>query len=245
MAKRIEMGYKEFDKVRNIILEPGPLNGQLGKFLAETPSYNPYTDSMDTDTNGVYIFQSLEHPGLAYRISKDFQYCNLKRDAGFIQKLQNQKGKIKLTEFPTGIITQEERIIGQEIPFYSGCQTILYFFQTNIVDNPIVQFKSILDALKEMYDAGIDYFDIHGNNFVLDPWNPSTVKTIDFDETYVSFGYYDSFTRKRILGNYLATINDLNRMNKTDILVGDFEMTDDFACAYEQLAEKEYILMRK
>lgn len=227
-----------YDKVREIAYNRGELAGNLGKFITEShlDSDIEYDDKVEKD-NGVYVYQSYSNPNVAYRIYKSFaEYgFNGNRDDKLIQQLRERESEIKLSKFPTGVVTLEGRIIGQEIPYYPNKITLHQLFEKYKDINPSQIYKIILDILKELYDNEIVYTDNHSKNFMINPENISDINIIDFDAVYIKFDPQSDVYKNLLFRNYFNTINFLNKMLEISHITGELSITDNFDDAYEQI----------
>ena len=179
---------KEY-KIRNICFDNCEKNLNFGEYITES---SKDTSNFYCSENGVYIFKPLFSNNIAYRIYKDFKtsLCGAFQDAELIVNLQKKQSNVFLTEFPTGIITLNSLIIGQEIPFYQEYITIKKYIENNgELDNGTILL--ILKIFKELISNDIIYSDIHSKNILINPKNLD-IKLIDFDPTYVKFGFYKS-----------------------------------------------------
>ena len=222
------------DRVREIAFQKDNLLYNLGKFITETKHESNYFFKEDFIATGVgvYIYQSIDNPNIAYRIYKEFSDYGFNgySDDKLIQLLQEKQEKIKLTEFPTGVVTLGGNIIGQEIPYYEKYITIFNYFQTYYVDNPFKVYIAMLEILKEMYDEQILYLDVHPKNFMISKDN-FNVKMIDFDENYIKFEQLKVY-RETLFSNIKNMIDCLNKICQFDDLV--FLQTDNFDdCLYQ------------
>lgn len=237
-----------FTNVREIAYKTGELCGNLGKFITET-QYGPSLFFEDDLEMGVYIYQTYTNPNVAYRIYKTFaEYkFNGYDDDILIQKLIERSKDISLTNFPTGVVTLEGRIIGQEVPFYPNSKVIPAIDINKLTDNnPVIIYKKILNALKELSDNGIAYLDIHDKNFMVDISSNSKVNIIDFDLNYMKFDEESKLRIQEQLYNYRRMIDALNkRFNIIDI-TGTTEPIYTFDEAYELLDDmNKKIYMKK
>jgi hypothetical protein len=183
--------------------------------------------------NGVYIYQDYNNPNIAYRIYKEFAEFNFNgnKDEQLIQELQSRKDNIKLTDLPFGVVTLEGNIIGQQIPYYPNHMTLYECFKNSKVNNPYEIYLSMLDILKELFDNNIIYFDNHAKNFLI---NDNQIKLIDFDFDYILFNNSNMRCLKKMLDNYIYTINLLNRLyTNTDNII--FEQTNSIEETYDQV----------
>ena len=231
---------EHFNKVREIAYKKGELMGNVGIFKAETKHSNDFFCGDDLE-EGVYVYQTFNNPKIAYRIYKSFADYNFNgfMDDKLIQNLLERKDGIVLTEFPTGVVTLEGRIIGQEIPYYEKGITLNKYFKENKVSNSFDIYLQVLNIIKEMFDHGIIYLDNHSGNYLID-LNDESVHAIDFDSAFIRFE--DALTyRKQLFENYKSMINKLNILNETYEKVGRFEEVDNFSDAYNQI----YTLRKK
>lgn len=226
-----------YDKVKEIILKKVDLIYNLGKYITETQHENNFFDD-HLITTGVYIYQSYNNPNIGYRIYKEFanQGFNGYNDEKIIQQLQEKQQKIHLTTFPTGVVTLDNKIIGQEIPYYYDSMTLYEYFKKYNVSNPFQIYLVILDALKELYDEQILYLDVHYKNFMINPTNLK-INIIDFDEVYLKFEYYKTYIESMFL-NLKKMIDSLNKMsNISDDIV--FLQTDNFEDSFYQVKQMQ------
>lgn len=241
----IKMGFtningETFKNVREIAYKNNEIYGNLGRLVAETKHEVNNGLCIHDDDEGVYIFQNLENPNIAYRIYKRFaEYgFNGDKDDKLIQKLQERKDKVKLAKFPTGVITKDGRIIGQEIPYFMGCITIDELSKCKApIKNPIKLYREVLLIIKEMYDNGILYLDNHAKNFMINSNNE--VEVIDYESNYVRFDDFSSGKTERIFSNYNSMINSLNSNFELDYVLGNILQTNNFEDSFEQLENME------
>ena len=177
-------------KLKNINYESiEDIRGNLGTYITETKrNVNNFFSEDDNIVNGVYIYKSNYDPNKALRIYKDWAdyKFNCHSDYKIIAKLQELQKNVTLTDFPTGIVTLENSVIGQEIKLYEGYVTLSdYLCNKNNIKNILSYCRQILIIIKELYNNGIIYKDIHLKNFMI---KDHFIKLIDFDESYISFG---------------------------------------------------------
>jgi len=237
-----------FNYVREIAYKKEELYGNLGKFVNETKyEYNCFFID-ENNLSGVYIYQSYHNPNIAYRIYKEFAENNFNGyfDDILIEQLSERQKNVFLSKFPTGVVTLEGRIIGQEIPYFENSITLLeYSKMKNVNLNPINLYIKILDILKELLDNGIVYLDIHPKNFMIDMKSLNKeVKIIDFDSTYVKFEDNKRLIRQQLY-NYRKMIDFLN--NRFNIIdeIGYFDEVDNFQDCFEQLDDMSKKLVKK
>lgn len=239
---------EKFDRVREIRYARGKTF--LGtKFVAATKCCDKYRDSFIDDDDGVFIQQVCDNPTIAYRVYNcwnDYGFSSLWEDR-LIQSLQERQQNIKLSTFPTGVITLDGNIVGQEIPFYENHITLHDLSKSKLkVENPIRIYREILDIIKEMLDNGILYMDAHGRNFLLNKENIlDRVKIIDFESRLVSIDYTSKSELENLFDHYAYMISSANENFEITDRVGKFIRPNDFDEAFSQLAEMEKKLVRK
>ena len=167
--------------------------------------------------NKTVVLARTKNPKTVYKISKLYENpnFNLTRDEFLLKDLLEKQQFVYKTEFPKGIVTCENRVVGQEIPFYKHYHDMERYFEMNAKEKLHIK-KQIIEIIKELYDNDIVYTDVHQGNFLISPIL-SKVRLIDFDGyiTYVTknkeeylgrillfmkqmFSYLD-YTDKRIL----------------------------------------------
>ena len=201
-------------KIRNInyeCLEKARFN--FGTFLKESKSSNFGYDGDDFD--GIYLYKSKYDDKKALRIYKDFMHYKYvgHPDQKIIYELQQRQKFVKFTEFPTGIVTIENSVIGQEIPYYDKYEPIRYIFKNNkYKDHPTNYYVQILKILIELFDVGITYQDIHSNNFLFNSIDED-IKLIDFESFQVKFDEGKNCNYNFMIDNLKFMITLLNRMS--------------------------------
>lgn len=253
MAPTIKQGYTSksgiyYDKVREIAFEKGQLIGNLGNFVMETRNEMGSSNKFSDDLNGVLIYQSRINPLVGYRIYKDYADCGYYgySDYKFINQLNEKKDNILLSKFPTGVVTLYGNVIGQEIPYFPDHITLYNFFEKYKNINPVKIYRIILNILKEMYDNGIAYLDIHPGNFLINPNDTKTkIEVIDFEDKYLRFGQDAIKSKDNILYNYSTLIEKLNKLIGIDKDAFKFLTPYNFDNVDYQLDEIEKVLKKK
>lgn len=215
--------------LRNInfdINSPTPYS--FGKKVAETSKdYTAFLGEEDYIFDGVDIYRTQYDPNKALRIYKDwasfkllaqFKDTLIYKSLGYsdykiITQLLERQERIKLTDFPTGIVTLDNIVIGQEIPYYEGHidlnKEIINLlkeikdeisYQKNI-KMIMYYYQKIINILEELTKEGIFYNDLHPKNFVV---NKDSIKLIDFENNKISFDY-----DKKELLRYVSTVREL------------------------------------
>lgn len=202
--------------IRNINISDISELRELGKYVAETKrEVSDFWTESDNLENGVYIYKSNYDPKKALRIYKDFALYKYTyhSDAKDISKLQEFQNKIKLTQFPTGILTIEDYVIGQEIPFYENYIT-LYESISKLKDirKIFYYYDKMINILEELAQVGIIYKDLHVKNFMI---KGNSIKLIDFEND----AYMYSDNTKYLLEKLRILINFINEYLKIDFKV--------------------------
>lgn len=224
-----------FSNVKEIAFEKENLFGNLGKYITES-------SLKEDDDIGVYIYQDYKNPNIAYRIYKQFAEYNFNgySDDKLIEKLQLSQKNITKTLFPTGVVTLDRRIIGQEIPFYCNSVTILEYIKNSKDIDPISTYIQILDILKELLENDIVYLDVHSRNFVIDLITKK-INLIDFDYYYMRFDKYIKIQ----IENYRKMINYLNEILNITNIVGYLKNEENYEQCLYSLEEMYHKLMLK
>lgn len=227
---------ESYSNIRNIHFNKfSDLFGNLGTFKTETQydCGNIFGSDYDVE-NGVYIYQTNYDVKKALRIYKDYADYRFTRhtDEKLVSELQKRQAKVKLTEFPTGIVTVENYVIGQEIPFYDNCNTLYDVILNNKSIKPTQLYLEVLKILKELAQNEIIYSDVHARNFLVDTVD-TTVKLIDFDEHLILF----NGNKDCMIDNLKTMLYKLNSINNIEFKE-DFEKTETLSeieeCVYEK-----------
>ena len=200
-----------FCNVREIAYKKGELIGNLGVLVAETGyEKDDFIGNYGMTLEGSYIYQTYNNPTIAYKIYKEFADYGFNgyKDDILIQKLQSVKSNIDLTKFPTGVVTLDGRIIGQEIPYYDNAITLLDYVKKASVDNRINVYIKILKILQELFKNGILYLDIHPKNFMVNADNDN-INLIDFDSDFICFDTDDKHMMDNLFKNFMMMIEYL------------------------------------
>lgn len=157
------------------------------------------------NTFNVQILVDKFNPKKGYRI---YHYADTENDRTMIEELQKRQSKIKRTTFPTGILLQNGKIIGQVMPFFQNTTTVVerFIYQKGI--NPISTYIEILKSIREMYNNGIMYTDIHGANFLMEE-STGKIETIDFESKQVFFD--NTVKQAKIVLNFTHMLSGLNQ----------------------------------
>lgn len=217
----------------------------IGKLFAETKKEESgFFKNSGVDLEGVYIYQDLENPNVGYRIYQEFADYGFKgyNDDKLVATLQEKQKFITKSKFPTGIVTLNGNIIGQEIPLYLNHIEIHKYISENLDKLPTTSYRQVLDILKEMYDNGIGYLDGHSKNFVVDK-NSGHVEIIDFEWNKMQFDTITESSNWKIFINYNSLINRCNENGKVNDILSKSNVKT-FSEAYEYIEESEYKLIK-
>lgn len=232
---------KAYPRVREIAFTKNNYFGNLGTLVNETrKESNPFfaVDAMEFDDRGVYIYKSDYDKSKALRIYKSFMdyKFNGDNDEELIAKLQKLQRKIKLTEFPAGIVTLDGNIIGQEIPYYEEYNPFIEVKDNIRLVEILNIYKKCLLIIKELNDKGIQYLDIHAKNFLVNEC--LDVKLIDFENELVKFNDEDAKTV--VLERFYNMINYINKEIKELRVIEKKDNFDDALISIDSLV-KSYI----
>lgn len=165
--------------------------------------------------NGINLYFNPCRENSALRIYQDlvqYPYC-IHDDDRLVNELQKRQKNVKLTEFPTGVVSVGDKIIGQEIPYYTYYRTL--FDKVGEINNKkqiLLYYKNIIQILKELLDNGIIYKDVHARNFLVD----KDIKLIDFESQFVNFDNLSS-SYEDMMFNLVKMFNDLDSKYSLDL----------------------------
>lgn len=224
---------EEYNNIRNINFDSKEdMSNNLGKYISQTE----HNDGMwfDTDSNlldGVFLYKTKYDDNKALRIYKDTVGCfdNYKytayNDHKIISELLSRQKHIKLTDFPTGIVTIENYVVGQEIPFYENSKTLAEIIDLKSTKEIIEYYKKIIDILEELCNNGIIYSDVHARNFMVNSCN-NLLKLIDFDKKYLGFDT-KNFLYNEMIYNLRNMINYINTKKNIYFEIKEEETLED------------------
>lgn len=230
---------ESFPNIRDIHFDrKEDLYDNLGTFITETKyESNIFLNFSCNSTNGAYIYKSYYDSKKSLKIYKDFadyKFC-CHNDEILISELQKKQKYIKLTDFPTGIVSVENYVIGQEIFYYEKYQTLYDAIRNT--NNPTILYLNVLKILRELLEHGIVYEDIHAKNFLV---NNDVVKLIDFESHYINFNK----KQHNIIKNLKEMLNNLNAI--IGIKFNDSYMKSNTLDEIEYcVIEKNYTLIKK
>lgn len=219
----------KYDNVQELAFNKNNFYGNLGEFINETKKEE--TDFIDSEfnlENGVYIYRDFNNYKKAYRIYKEFNDYGFNgyKDDLLIHNLVKRSKNLKLSKVPYGVVTIDGNIIGQIIPYFYNTKTLYEYSLKNKI-NPELLIE-VLKIIKELYENGIYYYDIHPKNFVID--QDKKINIIDFDNFYVKF-IKDENTLKNILNGYKNILSILSRINIHED-INSFNEAEDFTYKY-------------
>ena len=183
----------------------------------------------------MFIYQDDKNPNIGYRIyrgifwgANKFYFNEGCLDPKMIQELQKRQSSVKLTQFPTGVVSVCKQVIGQEMPFYPNADTLKEFAEKiknepNKVELMTKAYISTFTTIDELIANEIFHGDLHTSNIMVDRNDPSRVNLIDFSPVYTSFGklashqldtYQNDFANIVNVANEFAGINyELEKMS--------------------------------
>lgn len=210
----IDTKENKFENIKNIHFPTfKDVAGNLGTFITETKYENNCFSSYSyNQEDGVYIYRTNYNPKKALRIYKDIADYKFTShdDAELVRDLLKVQKDVKLTEFPTGIVTVENKVVGQEIVLYDNFVTIREKFKNKeLKKNPVQCYIEMLEILKELYNVGVVYSDLHAKNFLISEID-ETIKLIDFDRRYTQTESSKFDLRKSMISNLKAMLSKLN-----------------------------------
>ena len=248
IIKPIYKNRKIIIKDKSYIIKEIAFNDSLsgiGKFFAETKKEKAmFFEDSDNNYEGVYIYQDKDNPNIGYRIYQEFANpgFNGYEDDKLVAKLQERQSIITKSKFPTGIITLNGKIVGQQIPLFLNHSEIHEYCKTNTDKLPTASYKQVLDILKELYDNGIFYLDGHSKNFVVDR-NSGHVEIIDFEFDKIEFDTVISTSNWKIFSNLNGLINRCNENSRVSDILKQCKVKS-FDEAYEYVEEAEHNLIK-
>lgn len=233
---QIKNNYKEYN-IREIAFDnPDEDFFNIGKYIASSKGNqllkaNGFSDEDDFGFN-IYISNYDSSKKLKiYRTDNKLTYkYYYHHDDRFIAKLQVIQPNVKYTEFPTGVVTMDNKIIGIEEPFYSNVDTFLKELKDGMdKEDALYYIHQMLDIISELYNNGIIYCDLHPDNFLVDKEN-KLLHLIDFDEKYVFFRNEEktnSSYQDMIENFYTQIINQTFNILNIPITIKDVNTLED------------------
>lgn len=211
------------------------------KFISESSN-----NGSSLSEDGIYLYKSSYDETKGLRVYKDinlYQYTGY-YDHKIVSELQKRQKNIKLSKFPTGILTIENKIVGQEVPLYKNSKTIYDYFEEGAMKKRPTQFYlEILNILKELCNEGIIYQDAHRRNFLVDNIT-EIVNIIDFESNLVDFSNLKCTYDAMITNFKVYLIDVLNLI--VDVCFGDdYKKSKTLEQLEEVLLEEDYKLKIK
>ena len=191
------------------------IKGKLGTFITETKHEKSdmfYSESEEL-IDGVYIYKTYYDDLKALRIYKDwadYKFISHASDIKIISELQKRQQYVKLTEFPTGIVTLENSVIGQEIPLYEGYKNLIEVVKNIDSKEVLKYYLQMIKILQELISTDIIYVDCHTKNFLINE-KTSDIKLIDFEPTDISLKK-DLYSYKKMINIIKENINRINKI---------------------------------
>ena len=206
------------------------------KFISESSN-----NGSSLSEDGIYLYKSSYDETKGLRVYKDinlYQYTH-HCDDKIVFELQKRQKNIKLSQLPTGILTIENKIVGQEVPLYENSKTIYdYFKEGNMKKRPTQFYLEILYILRELYNEGITYKDAHRRNFLVENIT-EIVNIIDFEDQLVDFSNLQSTYDTMIINFKTYLIDKLNYI--VNVCFGDdYKKAKTLEQLEEVLLEEDY-----
>ena len=234
-----------FDNVREIHFDAiSDIGDNLGSFVLE--SHNSKKPGLLAN-DGIYLYNSKTDASKGYRIYKDF--ANYKYiyyfDDILISNLQKVQSNVKLTEFPTGVVTIGGKVIGQEIPYYKDSVNINDYFSSYSNKKIITSYYlEILKIVKELFNNGIIYRDINCGNFLVNAKNNEKINLIDFDPMFTFFSDKKDFSYNVMIEHLKHLIEMLNLI-KNIKFISSFYNASTLEELEESILENEKKLIKQ
>lgn len=187
-----------------------------GELLKETKKEINIFVTQKDEYDGIYLYKikNLAENDYAFRIYRDFEKYSFRRhyDDYLIDKLQQKQKNIKEIDFPIGVATIDNYVIGQVIYLYENSQTAFEYLHS-IKNNQNFEKKyyellyKILNLIKMLYDNEIYYIDVHPNNFLI--LENGDIKIIDFENHSIDLSKDGVNYLKNNLLYIINLINDM------------------------------------
>lgn len=198
---------EDFANIRNIHFKT------LKELTTELENYKTKNIGQLQDDSGINIYQCKHNSSKALRIIKKVNnYTSIYSDDDYlVSQLQARQKDVLLTEFPTGIVTLKNKVIGQEIPFYGESITLRQAGQKQKLGTWAeaigIEIK-VLKIIRELLKAGIIYQDIHTANFMINE-TTGKINLIDFDSRFIKFDHHP-FAYNSMVSNLKLLIGYVN-----------------------------------
>lgn len=238
--------------IRNVEYPHNGKSGYFGKFVTATT--DEQIDSFSTEETGVLIYQDDQNPNIGYRIYRGifwgaprFYFPDACSDGRLIEELQKRQSTVKLTQFPTGVVTVCKQIVGQEMPFYPNAYTLKQFAE-KIKNNPnkikllTNSYISVYKSIQELTDHEIFYGDLHTSNIMVNKDNSNVINIIDFDTKYTKFGKLTDSSLATYQADFANIVNVANELAGIDYELEAMTSDNPVEEAIEKVLKMEYKL---
>ena len=225
-----------FDSIRDF-------ESNIGQLVFQTSGKAKIFLTSKNDAEGSYIYLSSCNKYIAYKVSKNYRLRRKVVDLGppMTDRLIAVIEKINLTDFPTGIITIKDFVIGQEMIYYHNYRTLTTaVYQRISEDKLLYYYQKILLIIQELLDNGIIYIDIHPNNIMVNS-NNNQVKLIDFDPEFISFNQ-DNESYYQMLNNLKKMIDEINTYLKLSL---DTKNTSSLEDISREIIKKRILIKKE
>lgn len=238
---------EKFDNIRNVAFKLEK-NYDFGTLKDETiRSMATLFESYDSSQEGVFIYQTDYDPNVALRIFKRFKDPDEEGivEDRLVSRLQRKQPNVKNTDFPTGVVTLDGRVIGQEIVFYPEALDMNEYYSNGVSKElmlPTEAYLKIINNLQELYDNCILYLDIHNKNFMI--LDNGDVKIIDFEHMEMSIDYIDKTYVDRMISNLRMMFIRTNRLAGLEESLGKVPRFENLNQASDVVNDMDYKLKR-
>lgn len=239
-SPKIVKGYTDnegnyFD-INNVIFPTNNTPYYFGEFI--TSSHDDENQTFSSEEEGKRIYRSYDNPNKGYRIYKnlffwtdDFKCNDGVFDAKLVSELQKKQPFIKLTDFPTGVVTINNSVIGQEIPLYNDNYINLHSLPKLVSEDNYLDkleklkmaYLSIIDSVEELIENDIIYLDIHRGNFLFNKTNPAETKIVDFEKGFVYFDKPELIKIQTIVYSLAEMFDNINSISGVEYEIEDFD----------------------
>lgn len=241
---------KYFDNILDVNFDDFvDFRNNLGEFITQSSACgNPFFKPDSLEDSGVYLYRTKINPSFAFRIYKDVSYLNLglslsrmviHADDLLISRLKERQKNVILSDFPLGVVTIGNCVVGQLIYYYFNSLTVA---DTLLRECDLLVTKyyiGVLEVLKEMAEQEIIYGDAHFRNFIVLP-NSEVIKPIDFEPGDV---LVPEVNQSRMIEIFKSSVNSMNRERNIDFELIKPENVSE--CMEELLIQDEKLKKRK
>lgn len=233
-------------QIRNIhFASLGDFENHKGKCIAENSRNNIFiTTKNNPDVACIAVSTYDESKAIKYYRGYRSFSVNKTEDAKLLSILSHLQKNIKLTTFPTGIVTIKNNLIGQEMFYlkdYITLENLVYHYPDKVKElNIYIYYQKIINIIKELLSNGIIYLDIHPNNFMIN-YNTNHIELIDYQYEYVKFNNNPDDIKQM----YLNLLEMFTQINKYLSLPDIFTNSIDISSLEETIQNKKLILSKK